>query len=282
MILSISNGKGGVGKTTTAVSLAGALGDVGSRVLLVDFDPRGDATLHAGLAPRNRDTIWPVMRQVAQRTPVETERRDFQALLKSLWNAPTGQARVPIVERPNDNPFDLVPSALDRGQAESQLISAVSDEHCLAVAIAGIQGYDFVLIDCPPTMGMLTINALTAADAVVVPVEAAFFAGRAMRQLFDEVLRIQQTLNHRLDVAGVLLTKVNRRSGNAKRIAAEARRALEGNVHVFGTEIPFNRALEEAPASGECVTRYARRSAGARAYRRLAQELLGMQRERDD
>ncbi len=276
MIIAIANQKGGVGKTTTTVNLAGALGDAGCRVLVVDLDPQGNATLHSGIEPDDQETLWPALQQVGRGESPKVEGHDFQALLGSLWDSRPFDAEIPIVARPNGNTYDVVPANLELGQAELDLVSSFSRERCLATILTSVQEYDYVLIDCPPTLGLLTLNGLTAADAIIIPLEAAFFASRGVRQMFKVLLQVKQSLNPRLEVAGVLLTKVDRRVSHSKKVAAQAREMLAGTVNVFETVIPDNAALVEASASGKCITHYSPRSTGGRAYAKLAKEIRGL------
>lgn len=307
-IIAITNQKGGTGKTTTAINLAAALGELGHQVLVVDLDPQANATLHAGLMPEEQErTIWSVMKQaVAQPEPDVIGEEDFRLLLDRLWEDRSfDPGLLPIVRQPNDNPFDLIPSSLDLSEADLTLVSAVSREHRLATVLGSLQstapiaapsssrrrpeappepvaglvegdpsrGYEYIFIDCPPHLGILTLNALTAADAVIIPLESAFFASKGMNQLFRILLQVKQTLNHRLGVLGVLITRVDLRTVHSRQIATEARKALEKRVRVFETEIPINVDLADASAAGVSITRYAPNSRGAEAYRQLAKEI---------
>ncbi len=291
-IIAITNQKGGTGKTTTAINLAAALGELGHQVLVVDLDPQANATLHAGLMPEEQErTIWSVMKQaVEQPEPDVIGEEDFRRLLDRLWEDRSfNPDLLPIVRQPNDNPFDLIPSSLELSEADLTLASAVSREHRLATVLGSLQstvpstvpspsrgtsrGYEYIFIDCPPHLGILTLNALTAADSVIIPLESAFFASKGMNQLFRVLLQVKQTLNHRLGVLGVLITRVDLRTVHSRQIATEARKALEKRVRVFETEIPINVDLADASAAGVSITRYAPNSRGAEAYRQLAKEI---------
>jgi chromosome partitioning protein len=182
--------------------------------------------------------------------------------------------QVPIAHQPNDNPFDIIPSNLELSEADLVLASASNRERRLATVLCAVQPeYEYILIDCPPHLGVLTLNALTAADTVLIPLEAAYFASKGMNQLFRVLLQVRQTLNHRLSVLGVLITRVDRRTIHSRQIATEARRAVAKRVRVFNTEIPINVDLADASAAGICVTRFSPQSRGAEAYRRLAEEI---------
>ncbi|MCJ7739477.1 MAG: ParA family protein [Anaerolineae bacterium] len=276
MIIAITNQKGGTGKTTTTINLGGALGEMGRRVLIIDLDPQANATLHCGLMPEEQeDTVWTALQQ-AGRTEVERlDDGDLRSLLDSLWDTQSfNPSLLPIVKAPNNNPFDLVPCNLELSEVDIVLASAVSRERRLATVLASVQSeYDYVLIDCPPHLGILTLNALTAADAVIIPLETAFFASKGMNQIFRVLLQVKQTLNYRLNVLGVLITRVDRRTTHSIQIATEARRALEKQVNVFETEVPVNVDLVDATAAGLCITLHSPSSRGARAYRQLAEEI---------
>jgi len=278
-IVAIANQKGGTGKTTTAINLAAGLGELGRQVLVIDLDPQANATLHAGLMPEEQEcTIWSVMQQAVEQTELDVmEEEDLRVLLDRLWEDRSfDTALIPIVRRPNDNPFDLVPSSLELSEADLTLASAVSRERRLAIALGPLQGYDYIFVDCPPHLGILTLNALTAADSVIIPLESAFLASKGMNQLFRVLLQVKQTLNHRLGVLGVLITRVDQRTVHSRQIATEARKALEKRVRVFETEIPVNVDLADASAAGVSVIRYAQDSRGAQAYRQLAREIEGL------
>lgn len=279
MIIAITNQKGGTGKTTTTISLAGALGDMNRRVLVVDLDPQANATLHAGIVPEKLDdTVWTAMQQVGQPGAGKLESDDLRAILDNMWEVRSfDPSLVPIIHRPNNNPFDIIPSNLELSEADLVLASTVSRERRLAAVLSPVQSeYDYILIDCPPHLGVLTLNALTAAKSVIIPLEAAYFASKGMNQLFRVLLQVKQTLNYQLSVLGVLITQVDRRTAHSQQIAAEARRVVSKRVRVFETEVPTNVDLADASAAGICVTHYAPQSRGAEAYRRLAREIEGI------
>ena len=279
MIIAVTNQKGGTGKTTTTISLGGALGELGLRVLVVDLDPQANATLHAGLVPEELDdTIWAAIRQAGRSQADDLGEEDIRTILDNMWETQSlAPSLVPIVHRPNDNPFDLIPSNLELSEADLVLVSSVNREHRLSTVLASVESdYDYTIIDCPPHLGVLTLNALTAAEEVLVPLEAAFLASKGMNQLFRVLLRVKQTLNHRLNVLGVLITQVDRRTTHSQQIAAEAREAVSKRVRVFDTEIPINVDLADATAAGSCITLYSPYCRGAKAYRELAKEIEGI------
>jgi chromosome partitioning protein len=271
--VTLANQKGGVAKTTTAINLGGVLGDRGHRVLLVDIDPQGNATLHSGLRPDDQPTLWPLLQEVGISTRTQTG--DFHEVLESLWDQHViDPEQVPIVSHPNDNPFDLVPANLELSDADLVLSSAVSRERCLAVILNAVkEPYDYVFIDCAPHLGVLTLNAMTAADSLLIPLQAAFFASNGMNQLFRFYKKVRDTVNSSLDILGVLITQVDSRTVHSTQIAQQARNALAGRVRVFETEVPQNVDLADASAAGKCITHFAPRSAGAKAYTNLAIEI---------
>ena len=283
--IAITNQKGGTGKTTTAINLGAALAERGRRVLVVDLDPQANATLHAGLSPdRQERTIWTALKQVIEPpTANHPNETDLRALLDSMWEERSfDRQHVPIVHQPNGNPFDLIPSNLELSEADLILVSTVSRERRLATILAAVEAeYDTILIDCPPHLGILTLNALTAADAVLIPLESAFFASKGMNQLFRIVLQVRQTLNHRLTILGVLITRLDQRTVHSRQVAEEARRALDKRVRVFATEIPVNVDLADAAAAGRNVLSYAPQSRGAQSYRQLAAEIEKVEREQE-
>ena len=279
MIVAVTNQKGGTGKTTTTISLGGALGELGFRVLVVDLDPQANATLHAGVvAEQQETTIWEAIKQAAEPQLGDVEEDSIRTILDSMWETQSlDPALVPVIRWPNDNPFDLVPSNLALSEADLVLASATDRERRLSAILDAVESdYDYVLIDCPPHLGVLTLNALTAADEVVIPLEAAFLASKGMNQLFRVLLQVKKTLNHRLGVLGVLITRVDRRTAHSQQIAAEARAAVSRRVRVFETEVPTNVDLADASAAGQCVTLYAPYSRGAQAYRQLAEEIVSI------
>ena len=276
MIIAISNQKGGTGKTTTTINLAGAFGEMGRQVLVVDLDPQANATLHSGLSPEAQtETIWTALQLAGQPRNVSLGEENLRDILDGMWDTPAlDLSQVPIIHRPGGNPYDIVPSEIGLSEADRVLASSVSRERRLANVLDAVHAdYDYILIDCPPHLGILTINALTAAAGVIVPLEAAYFASKGMNQLFRVVIEVKQSQNLRLKVLGVLLTKLDRRTTHSQHISVEARRALSKRVRVFETEIPVNVDPAVASAAGTCVTLHSPRCRGAEAYRQLALEI---------
>lgn len=247
-IFAIVNQKGGVGKTTTAVNLATALAAAGKRVLLIDFDPQGNASTGLGITRQNRRVT------------------SYDVLL----------AGVSVVEAAVPTPIpllSLVPSSVDLSGAEIELVEISGREFRLRKALEGISGaYDYVLIDCPPSLGLLTLNALVAAHAVLVPLQCEFYALEGLSHLVRTVERVKKSLNPGLEIQGVVLTMFDKRNNLSDLVAADVRGHFGDKV--YDTVIPRNVRISEAPSHGKPVLIYDFRSAGAQAYIHLASEVL--------
>jgi chromosome partitioning protein len=253
-MVAIANQKGGVGKSTTAVNLAAALAELNRKVLVVDLDPQGNASTGLGIDPGRR--------QVGT----------YQILSQGI---PAGDA---VMETPIPGVWSI-PSTIDLAGAEIELVGQLSREATLARAIEPIRGsYDFVILDCPPSLGLITVNALTAADELIVPIQCEYYALEGLGQLLRNVRLIQQNLNPRLRLTGIVLTMYDRRTKLSEQVVAEVRRYF--GPRVYDTIIPRTVRLSEAPGFGRPITAYDSSSKGAKAYRRFAREFL--QREAID
>jgi chromosome partitioning protein len=251
-IICIANQKGGVGKTTTAVNLAASLGLAGKSVLLVDLDPQGSATSGFGVA---RDQVG---------------RSTYDVLLSEV---PAREALVPtIVEA-----VQVLPSSRDLVGAEIELVQTPEREYRLARALETVStDFEFVLIDCPPSLGLLTVNGLCAADSVLVPLQCEYYALEGLTALLDTVRLIRERLNPRLEVEGLLLTMFDTRTALSHQVSEEVR--LHFPRDVFNTVIPRNVRLSESPSHGLPAVTYDATSRGAQGYIELANEMLGRAR----
>lgn len=244
-ILSLCNHKGGVGKTTSAVNIAAGLARLGSRVLLVDIDPQANTTQAVGMNPYTiGTTIYDALIGKAEKLPV-----------LNVWDR-----------------VDVVPSCLQLMAAEIQLVNEYGRERLLESLLEPIRdGYDFVLVDCPPSAGLLTVNALTASDALLVPVLPHFFAVQGLQQLVDVVARVRRGLNKRLVVGGVFITDYDGRARMHTDAAAAIEQAFPDEL--FTTRIRHNVALSESAARGLSIYDYNPRSNGAKDYAALTDEI---------
>ncbi len=247
-VLAVANQKGGVGKTTTAVNVSAGLALAGRRTLLIDFDPQSSATSGLGIHPQEIDaSIYHVL--IGARTAEEA-------------------TRATKVEN-----LSLLPASRDLIGAEIELVPLPRREYRLDDAIAQVRRqYDFVVIDCPPSLGLLTVNALTAADAVLVPLQCEYYALEGLSALLETIGFIRQSLNPRLDIAGLLLTMFDTRNSLAHQVVNEVRQHFPKQV--FQSVIPRNVRLSESPSYGVPAMIYDAASRGARAYGALADELI--------
>lgn len=247
-IFAVTNQKGGVGKTTTAVSLTFALGELGQRVLLVDLDPQGNATSGIGI--------------------------DRQALESSVYDVLIeGTSLKEVIVQSHMAGVDIAPASPDLVGAEIDLIEVEQREFQLKQALEEInEHYDFVIIDCPPSLGLLTLSALVAASGVIVPVQSEYFALEGLGQLVQSVEKIRDRLNSDLVIEGAVLTLYDGRTNLAREVVEEVRKFFGDKL--FNTMIPRNIRLAEAPGFGQTIFDYDTYSLGARAYRVLAQELM--------
>lgn len=247
-IIAVTNQKGGVGKTTTCVNLGACLAQLGQKVLVVDIDPQGNTTSGLGVS-RHR-------------------------LRKCIYNVLIDGIPVEAVIQPTDVPgLEVVPATIQLAGAEIELVPAMSREVKLKSALESVRPfYDFVLIDCPPSLGLLTLNALTASDGVLVPVQCEYYALEGLGQLLNTVQLVQRHLNQRLQVFGALLTMYDVRTNLSNQVVEEVQRFF--GAQVFKTVIPRNVRLSEAPSYGQPIVLYDPRSKGAEVYAELAKEVL--------
>jgi chromosome partitioning protein len=248
-IIAIANQKGGVGKTTTAINLGASLAVAEKRTLVIDIDPQGNAT--SGLGVEKTEDLATIYDVLVEGQPL----RDC------------------ILEGTHFPALDVVPSKRDLVGAEIELVDRENRESILKRALDEIRDdYDIVLVDCPPSLGLLTLNTLTAADSVLIPIQCEFYALEGLSQLLNTVRLVQRHLNPSLEIEGVLLTMYDRRLNLSKQVATEAREYFGGKV--FDTTIPRNVRLAEAPSFGQPIVTYDVLSAGAQSYLDLARELL--------
>ena len=249
-VLAIVNQKGGVGKTTTSINLGSYLAEAGKPTVVIDLDPQANASAGVGVrAPEGAPTV-------------------YEVLLERCSAAEALQATT------QEN-FNLIPATPDLVGAAIELMDQPYREYRLRRALKPLhENFDFILIDCPPSLGMLTVNALAAADRLLIPVQCEFYALEGLNQLLQTVEMVRQHLNPQLQVLGAVLTMFDRRTSLSRKVVRDVRRTFPG--HVFDSVIPRNTEIAEAPETGQTILEYASHSRGAKAYEYLSEELLNL------
>ncbi|PEC83312.1 sporulation initiation inhibitor Soj [Bacillus cereus] len=247
-IIAIANQKGGVGKTTTSVNLGAGLAQVGKKVLLVDIDAQGNATTGVGIEKSELDQcIYNVL----------VEDADVQG----------------VIQKTATENLDVLPATIQLAGAEIELVPTISREVRLQRALQPVRdGYDYIIIDCPPSLGLLTINALTAADSVIIPVQCEYYALEGLSQLLNTVRLVQKHLNKNLAIQGVLLTMLDARTNLGIQVIDEVKKYFRDKV--YRSIIPRNVRLSEAPSHGKPIMQYDAKSRGAEVYIDLAEEVI--------
>ena len=259
-VIAIANQKGGVGKTTTTFNLGVALAHAGKRVLLVDSDPQGDLTTYMGI--HDPDNIPVTLSTLMERSIKDEDINSKEAILK------------------HDEGIDLIPSNLELSSMEVSLVNAMSREFTLRNCLSDIKDkYDYVLIDCMPSLGMITINALACADKVIIPVQSEFLAAKGMSHLMNTVLKVRKQINPNLKVGGILLTMVDGRTNLSKDIANELRSTYGTVFKLYDNQIPRGVKAAESSRMGESVLSYDSSSKDAQSYIDFAKEVLEYERK---
>ena len=247
-IIAIANQKGGVGKTTTSVNLSACLAHIGKKVLLIDTDPQGNATSGVGV-----------------------NKGDVQKCIYDILIDDTDFHEVILTTKVEN--LDIIPATISLAGAEIELVSTISREVRMKHAIQGVkEQYDYIIIDCPPSLGLLTINALTASDSILIPVQCEYYALEGLSQLLSTIRLVQKHLNEHLTIDGVLLTMFDARTNLGIQVIEEVKKYFQDKV--YRTIIPRNVRLSEAPSHGEPIIVYDSRSRGAEVYLELAKEVV--------
>ena len=246
-IIAVANQKGGVGKTTTSVNLSAAFAEMGKKVLLIDCDPQGNAT--SGLGIEKDGLELSIYDALINDTPME------EIIIQTQFG------------------LDVVPSVMDLAGAEVELVNLEDKQYRLKKAVELVkEKYDYILIDCPPSLGHVTLNALTAADSVLLPLQCEFYALEGLSQLLSTVQLVQEQLNEKLRIEGLVLTMYDSRTNLAEQVVEEVKTHFPDMV--YATKIPRNVRLSEAPSFGKPIFAYASSSKGAQAYMSLAEEVI--------
>ena len=252
-VIAVANQKGGVGKTTTAINLSACLAEKGQKVLAIDMDPQGNMTSGLGI--------------------------DKDEVEKNIYDLMIGQAGVDeVLQKEAIENLDVIPTSIDLSAAEIELIGVDDKEFIIRNAVQPIKDdYDYIIIDCPPSLSMLTINAMTTADSVLVPIQCEYYALEGLSQLIHTVELVKERLNPVLEIEGVVFTMYDARTNLSLQVVENVKENLQQNI--YKTIIPRNVRLAEAPSYGMPINMYDTRSTGAEAYRLLAEEVINYENE---
>jgi len=255
-VVCIANQKGGVGKTTTTAALAEGLSEYGKRVLLIDWDPQASLTITMGYNPDN------------------LKHSSYDVLAGAIMNSGSISVHDAIIQTSDTNIY-LLPANIELSQAQLDMVGVSTREMMLKEMIQPVrQSYDFILVDCLPSLGLLTINALSAADKIIIPLQADFLAMKGLTLLLSTIIRVRDRINPALTILGILFTMTNSRTLHCREVIEVTKRVFGNRIRVFDTIVPASVRFKEAPAAGKSILTYAPNSVGASAYRFLTREVM--------